>query len=287
MSLEEWRWKYIESYPEKVYSTVAIHEGLGLVGHYGALRLPLIYKGKPAGGLAICDVMVLPPFRGIKTLKKISFPTPHEAVKDGLIIGYGFPTRDTLLNPALHIGIYEMVEDVMEAVKEVKFHGDMTRYQFKLFPLDYSDAGIDRLWNECKGELSLAVVRDRRYLNWRYKNHPLFRYELWGLRKRLGSMLQGLAVLKRAEGKMRIMDYVCRLSLLDVLLRKIENYSSSVGSNELVLWVPEYLNERLTGMGFSVRPAGTSIPRTTHERTLTKNDIAGQFFYTMGDTDFL
>ncbi len=286
MTLEEWRWKYIESYPGKVYSAVALHETLGVVGHYGAVRLPLIYNGERAGGLAICDVMILPPFRGINTLKQMSCITPREAVRDGIIVGYGFPNRNTLLRPAVQLGIYEIVEDVMEAVKEVAFHTEMSRYQYKLFPMDYSDVRIDRLWNECNAELSLAVIRDRRYLNWRYKKHPFFRYELWGLRKRLGSKLQALVVLRREEGRTRIIDFVCPKSMLGVLFLKIENYSFSAGSSQLVLWFPEYLKNRMIGMGFSVRTSVTSVPRTTHEGTLAKSDIAGQFFYTMGDTDF-
>ncbi len=287
MSLDEWRWKYIESNPEKVYSTVAIDEELGVVGHYGAVRLPLIYKGRPAVGLAICDVMALPSFRGIRTLKKMSFLTPREAIRDGIIIGYGFPNKDTLLSPALHLGIYEMVEEVMEAVKEVKFHDDANRYRFKLFPLEYSDLRIERLWDRCKGKLTLAVVRDRRYLTWRYKNHPLFRYELWGMKERLGSSLIGLAVLKRERDRVLLMDFVSGKRTLLALLGKIENLAYSVGAKTLELWIPPYMGKTLTTLGFSVQIGATALPRTTEEPTLKKEDIVGHFFYTMGDTDFL
>jgi hypothetical protein len=287
MSLEEWRWKYIESNPGKVYSSVAINEELAIVGHYGAVRVPLIYKGKPAGGLAICDVMVLPPFRGIKTLKKISSLTPCEAVRDGIIVGYGFPERNALLKPALRLGIYELVEDVMECAKEVAFHDNVNRYRFKLFPLDYSDPRIDRLWDRCKKELTLAVVRDRRYLTWRYKNHPLFRYELFGLRGRIGRSLVGLAVLKRQEDRVLLVDFVSPKEHLPVLLEKIENLLHSGGAEALTLWIPPFMAEAFTSLGFLVKNGVTAIPRTTQEPTLAKKDIAGNFFYTMGDTDFL
>ena len=287
MSLGEWRWKYIESYPEKVYSAVAVHEELGVVGHYGAVRLPLIYKGKPAWGLAICDVMILPPFRGIKTLKKISCLTPREGIQDGGIIGYGFPTRDTLLRPALQLGIYELVEDVMEATKEVEFHNDIGRYRFKLFRMDYSDVRIDRLWDKCKRELSLSVVRDMTYLNWRYHNHPLFRYELWGLKERIGNNLAGLAVMKREKGRVLLVDLLSTKRTLRALFGKIENLVYAGGPGTLTLWVPPYMEKTLTDLGFSVEKSATALPRTTHEPTLQKEDIAGHFFYTMGDTDFL
>lgn len=287
MTLDEWRWKYIESYPDKVYSSVAIHKDMGIVGHYGGVRLPLIYKGNPAHGLAICDVMIYQKFRGIKTLKELSGLVPREAVKDGIIMGYGFPNRATLLTPALSLGIFEKVEDVLEGNKDVKFHNDSIRYKFKLFPVDYSDIMIDRLWESCKTDLYLAVVRDGRYLTWRYKNHPLFSYELWGLKNRMGRRLLGLAVLKREEHRVLIMDFLFAKGLLKPLFKKLENYIHSIGGKNIILWASPFMEKALSESGFSIKTAETAIPRTTHENTLTKDEMGGKFFYTMGDTDFL
>ena len=43
----------------------------------------------------------------------------------------------------------------------------------------------------------------------------------------------------------------------------------------------------LSSAGFSVKNSVTSLPRSTFKRALAKEEIAGKFFYTMGDTDFL
>jgi hypothetical protein len=285
MTIEEWRWKYKQSYPHKNYSSVAVHKDMGIIGHYGGMCFPLIYKGRPARGLAICDVMIHPRFRGIKTLRELSYLVPYEAVKDGLIIGYGFPNKDTLLKPALRLGIYEMVEDVLEGNKEVKLHNDLTRYRYKLFPLDYSDTGIDRLWESCKNNFPLSVVRDRRYLTWRYKNHPHFTYEIWGFKKRAGRSYHGLTVLRKEGNRAFLMDFLYTEGMFDALIKKLENYLYTSGIRTLILWTPPFMEKSLVELGFSTQRAITSIPRTTHEKTLTKEQIAGQFFYTMGDTD--
>lgn len=287
ITLEEWRWKYIESYPKKVYSSVAVSGEMGIVGHYGGVCLPLIYRGRPAYGLSICDVMIHPSFRGIKILRRLSSLVPSEAAKDGIIMGYGFPNKNTLMKPALSLGIYEHVEDVLEGNKEAKFHNDPIRYAFKFFPLDYSDIRIDRLWEECKADLSLAVVRDRDYLRWRYQRHPFFQYELWGLKKRWGHKLLGLTVLRREAERILVIDFLCMSDMMEILFHKIENYSFVCGKKSLTLWFPDYLQNILACLGFSIKPSCTSIPRTTHEKALTKNEMAGIFFYTMGDTDFL
>jgi len=287
MSLNEWRWKYIESYPKKIYSSVAVHEELGIVGHYGCVCLPILHESRLTRGLAICDVMINPKFRGIRTLRDLSGIPPSEAVKDGIRLGYGFPNKDTLMRPALNLGIYENIEEVIEACKEPAFHKGPVRYGFKLFPLDYTDNRIDRLWESAADNLKLAVVRDSQYLSWRYKRNPLFDYQLWGLKKRLGEELLGLAVLKKEMRRTLIMDFFFKDNLFKPLLVKLENHIHSTGTEEVKLWIPPSMEKIFSDSGFSTAPSGISIPRTTHENTLTKDDIKGRFFYTMGDTDFL
>lgn len=277
----------MESYPKKVYSSVAVHKDFGIVGHYGGVCLPLIHKSNQARGLVICDVMIHAKFRGIKTLKLLSSIMPREAVKDGIIIGYGFPNINTLLKPALSLGLYEKVEDVLEGNKDVTFNNNSTRYAFRFLPLNYSDARIDHLWGSCKSNLSLSVVRNRQYLEWRYKNHPFHHYELWGLRKRFGRRLLGIAILRKEKDRVLLIDFLSIKDMLKPLFNKVENYVYSTGMKTLSLWFPPFMEKKIIALGFSTNNAHTSIPRTTYEGFITREEMAGKFFYTMGDTDFL
>jgi hypothetical protein len=287
MSTEEWRWKYRDSYPRKVYSSVAVDDRMGIVGHYGAVCMHMVNDGVDMHGLAICDVALHPKFRGRGLLKALADPVPREAVKDGIRLGYGFPNRRSLLKPAISLGIYEKVEDVTEGKKTARFHNTPGRYLYRLVPLDYSDERIDVLWESCSRRIGLAVVRDRRYLTWRYRNHPFLRYELWGMTLRGGERLAGCAVLRRETERMLLVDFLCPREALNPLLAKIDNYASSVGASSLMLWVPPFMGSILAGFGFKTGPAGTAVPRTTMKGTMTRDEIAGRFFYTMGDTDFL
>jgi GNAT superfamily N-acetyltransferase len=286
MTIEEWRWKYTGQGNKKVYSSVAVNETNEVIAHYGGIPHRMIYHGKEIHGLSIGDVIVHPAFRGLKLFKKAAEMVPDEAVRDGFILGYGFPNERALLLPE-KLGLYEKVEYVFEAQKDVTFHNNLNRFSFKFFPLRFVDGRIDILWETAKKELKLSVVRDREYLSWRYQRHPFSSYELWGLRKRWGKRLEGIAVLRREDERMLIIDFLCPLSIIFTLSQKIENYAFTLGEKKLILWHPEYLSLRLSQMGFSIKPTGICIPRTTHEKTLTKDEMAGIFFYTMGDTDFL
>jgi hypothetical protein len=246
----------------------------------------MIYDGREMTALSIGDVMVHPKYRSLKLFKKIAILTPDKASKDGIIFGYGFPTERAFLLP-MKLNLYEKLEDVLEASKPVGFHNNANRFMFKIFPLKFDDDRIDVLWESVRKELKLAVIRDRFYLSWRYQKHSLFSYEIWGLKRRWGGRLEGLAVLRSDGARTLLIDFVCPGYLLRTLFQKVENYSYAAGKKMLVLWCPEYMRQQMTQKGFSIQPAGTTIPLSTHEGWLKKEDIGGKFFYTMGDTDFL
>ena len=42
---------------------------------------------------------------------------------------------------------------------------------------------FDRLWREASRQLRVAIIRDSRYLNWRYRNHPIYSYRALSLRR--------------------------------------------------------------------------------------------------------
>lgn len=284
MTRAEWQWKYVRG-RERVYASLAVNHLGAVIAHYGGLPQRMVHNSKEIHGMAIGDVMVHPSYRGTKLFKKIAELLPPVSALDGFTLGYGFPNERAMRLPEI-LGIYEKVENVWESVKEVRRINNTARFIYKLFPLDFEDERVDALWNSLKNWIRLAVIRDRDYLKWRYQEHPLFRYELWGVKKRFQQKLIGFAVLRREGEELLLIDFLCPLRHLVVLFQKIENYAVVSGSRKLRLWHPEYLNKRFEDLGFTVSKSGTCIPRTTHPAWLKKDEIKGHFFYTMGDTDF-
>lgn len=285
MSLAEWQWKYVIGKP-RVYASLAVNGHGAVIAHYGGMPQHMVHNGKEMYGMAIGDVMVHPSYRGTKLFKKIAELLPVVSAQDGFTLGYGFPNERAMRLPEI-LGVYEKVEDAWESVKEVKCINNPVRFIYKLFPLNFDDERIDALWDSLKKRIKLAVIRNRNYLKWRYKEHPFFTYELWGIKKRWQQKLTGFVVLRRDGENLLLIDFLCPLQQFAALFQKTENYAVVSGCKNLRLWHPEYLNERLKQLGFTVSKSATCIPRTTHPAWLKKDEIKGQFFYTMGDTDFL
>lgn len=288
MRQEEWDWKYRGGGQSVIYSVVAVSDDGRIVGHYGGMPLRMVHKGKAIKGMSLGDVMIHPRFRGIKTLKKLTHTVEEVLFEDGFLMVYGFPNDRNLTTPAEKLGLFTRVEDVYEFEKNIKFRSGWDRYAYKLFDMSFDDARIDRLWQSVEKDFCLAVVRDRRYLLWRYLRNPLYQYEIRGLRKRVSSDLSGFVVLKREDGdRLNIMDMVFVQDALSALLLKVENLASVMRKKTVCLWVPSQLQKSVENMGYHARPFGTTIPCTTRPGFLTDSDIRSCFFYTMGDTDFL
>ncbi len=286
MTLKEWQWKYRGQGNEKVCSVVLEDKENGIVGHYGGLPLKMIYDGTEVTGIQAVDTMVHPRYRSYVRFKEMYNLFMDELIKDSKIF-FGFSHERHIKLAVDRIGIYERVETVREAIKDVEFHNNPLRFLYSLHPINFEDERIDELWDIAKYQFRLAIVRNRRYLKWRYRDNPLFSYEIWGLRKRWSKKLLAVAVLRRDEGNMLIMDLIYRNGMLPILLTKVENLSHSLGMSKVFLWAPKQIHDVLRNQGFTIKPTATTLPRSTHPQTLSKEEIMEKFFYTMGDTDYL
>jgi SAM-dependent methyltransferase/organic radical activating enzyme len=288
MTLDEWQWKYRGQGNARVCSAVIEIPGEGIVGHYGGIPLRMTRGGAVIKGITACDVMIRKKHRSFTRLKKMHTLFVDELIKDSFIMFYGFPNERTLLMPSEKLQLYERIEPVNNVLKDVSFNNDSDRYLYKLFPLSFDDNRIDSLWAEVGREFRLAIIRDRAYLKWRYGESRLYRYELWGLRRRWSQKLSALAVVRNeGEGKLFIMDLVFGKRAFLPLLSKVENLACALGVKQLSFWVPGRFHETLLKKGFALVPFGATLPRSTHPLTIQKDEMAGNFFYTMGDTDFL
>lgn len=65
---------------------------------------------------------------------------------------------------------------------------------------------VDSLWMACAGSYERVVVRDYRYLDWRYQKHPLGRYAF--VRAERAGELAGILVVRTYGEQLRIVDYI-------------------------------------------------------------------------------
>lgn len=77
--------------------------------------------------------------------------------------------------------------------------------------LERFDASVDALYERCRADFGASVIRDERYLNWRFLERPGYRYHVFAVRG-AGGALRAYAVYRRADrpypGSGLIMDWL-------------------------------------------------------------------------------
>ena len=283
----EWQWKYRGKPLQDVHTVAVAQPGGEIVGHNGGLPERIMYAGRETIAVQSCDTMIRREFRGFWLMKKLMTRYGQDVVEKGFVSCHGFPTERTFLLPAERLRIIERCTDVYDAAKETTFSSGFLRFSYRLAPLTFDDARINGLWKNFLSAHRIVIVRDSDYLKWRYVEHPLFTYRFWGLTKRWGRELLGLAVTKDdGPQRMSAVDLVFRPGMLRPLLRKIENLAYSSGKHELVLWLPERYHCDLRDSGFALTRS-CALARLVRPELIGKEELASDFYFTMGDADYL
>lgn len=264
---ESWAWKYHD--PDLAGHVNILLKGAGRVlGHAGVVILPGIHEGVPAPMAQICDVMLAPDARGGAGPKG-----PYARLIQGLIdnlrtiipdgLYFGFPgERPFRLGERL--GFYRRIGPVHEYLRPAVDGGPSF---WRLSPLRWEDPRLDHLWMRHGHRPGCRIVRNRRYLGWRYARNPHHIYQLLGVWH--GWSLAGWLVIHRQGSELLVVDRLIDERSLVPVLGALGGWAKDEGAATLVWWRGDYQGpepsdvvKRDTGLIGGVMPA--SGPRFAH-----------------------
>lgn len=228
--LDWWRWFYLENpFPGEPRIMLA-WDGERVVGQYAGCPLRAALEG--AGEATVVqgvDLMVRPEYR------RVNLPADGDQVtaftdlvrwkwrarpqRPGLFVYLGRryyerfcgPDRDLMTYgyavPAWRMGQkylgYEPIETVAVLFREVGGPGFAPRPRrtagVEAAEVERFGADADRLWADLAPALRFAVVRDARYLDWRFAARPRRPYRLFLARAAADGRPRGLAVFRRGD----------------------------------------------------------------------------------------
>ena len=293
LTMEVWEWKYRLAPGGGPRMAVAQEPGGKIVAAYNVVSLPALIRGEQ-GTLGQCvDIMVHQRHRGKFMRQGVLLKTFQQfcqSYKDkGVNFLYGFPGRRHWVL-GQRTGIYQGGGQVPFFKRDARRQGLSTRlmYSFRPLPKEMLPL-VDVLWERNQGGFSTSVVRDSRYVDWRFFNNPRWSYALYLLKRRGGEEL-GWCAIKAVDGETLLVDFVVPEGLFGVLLRKVEEVALLSGNSTVSVMVPEKgrWRETLSGLGYIPKP--TDIYYTTSFMgdvpSWSREQIEG-LFYTMGDLDIL
>jgi hypothetical protein len=252
-----WKWQFKNSFTATPFVSVA-EAGAEIAAQYAVMKLPMIYKLRLTEGAISTATATDARFRGRGLFTKLAQALYEEIKKDGCQIIFGFPNKQSFHGFVSRLGWFEIgafplhlrIIDPFPFFK--KFLGDniLSNLGAKIFGIankslfrerrkvgdDYTikpcppgelPDGLEALLKESSISDRISVVRDSRYLEWRYLEKPFFTYEIYTVTKQ--GALCGYFVIYVAEKLALKTVYVMECSstndsseIYSAMLRKLD-----------------------------------------------------------------
>jgi hypothetical protein len=200
-SLAHWRWKFAANPTGRILQMLAVHATEGIVGVYGAIPVRVTCAGRRWLAAQSVDLCVRPEWlahgggSGLFPRLGRAFADRWLGTRDDQVLfTYGLPVP-AWRSGALHLG-WQNVRDWDVTFRELPPDAPPRPAPGGLAvgAVERFDAATDELFARIEPELGLATVRDHRYLNWRYADHPDRSYALFECRERATGRLRGAFV---------------------------------------------------------------------------------------------
>ena len=264
------------------------------VAHCGLIYRRALVQGRPTNVAQMADLMVAPDQRGhllrqgspFAKAVKFAFEqlgTAHNPGNPERVI-YGFPSQRSM-RLGVHLGLVLEVDKLHEISWTPQSGAQPQRLQS---PNAKLGAAIDGLWREMSRDLANAqvCVRDGRYFQSRYLEHPTQQYQVHLLTSRwLGRPLAAFA-LRQDAGRLELSDWVAPLANLNAMLDAARAVSAATGGLELFTWVGDGHVARLAASAQSTRLLEFRVPCPADVPPTHVEQLRGRWWLTPGDTDY-
>jgi len=295
-SLAHWRWKFLDN-PAGREILVAVDRDGRIAGQFASLPNRGWLAGSECRFSQLLDHMVDPALhrRGVYAALARAF---HErfVARDPRAIYFGF-NLDEIHQIEKRLYGMELLHGVCALERATGAGADGAAAGGRLVRVERVarfTSAIDPLWERCRGSHDAAIVRDARYLDWRYADCPDVGYVLVVARRRWSRRPLGLAVVRLGwphEPIAALVDWLVapgEPAAWRALVHAAVAAARAAGLGVVRAWVapgsPD--EDALAEVGFARVPSPflASVWNDGRpERPLA--DVRSRWRYTMGDTD--
>jgi hypothetical protein len=287
MSIEFWNWRFQRNPVTGPLINLA-WDGKTLASHYAVTPVILSIGGEPhLTGLSV-TTMTHPDYKGRGLFATLANDLYMSLANQDYLMVWGFPNdqihrvrvRDLAWQEVYEIPMFRLDMNIPKSVPSVS--GNITE-------LNNFDERVDVLWDTIKTDHSIAVKRDRKYLNWRFFSRPQHNYRVFGFLD--GDKLLGYVVFKRYETELDIVDILAIQEktvsielVLSVLYFCKYNHIKAVNT-----WLPVHasLHLDLEKLGFRNTHPVTYMGARLFKQSNNIPDITNirKWYFTMSDSD--
>ena len=287
--LEEWNWRYRNN-PLGDLFIYLMWDGTKLVGHYAVSPVRMKLGSTIVKTALSLDTMTHPDYVGRGIFTSLAEATYHELVRRDYAAVWGFP------NTSSHYGFRKnLAWKDLSLIPMLVLKLDQCRMPDQntasIIDVEQFDSRFDQLELEIASTLPCSVIRDARFLNWRFKANPSHQYKIIAFEN--AHQILAYAVMKLYKSPeslfVDLVDLLATPSTISVILSAVIQYARSQKAFGINTWMnvnhPFYLD--LEKSGFEpATPVTYWGVRSLRESTPDSRLYDYRSWYlTMGDSD--
>ena len=298
---ERWAWEYRDNPYGAHHISQAFDADGNLVAHYAGY--PVLFHRAGTNGderlpaLQIGDTMTARDVRhiGRGTTSLLGRTVEHFRARfEGTVtFAYGFNTATSRRFSRLFLGAKE-VEPVAFARRDVSHPWpglsvrERLRGRLRVERVTDFDARFDDLFARVRGDYSLLVTRDARYLSWRYAACPNGGYARYGVYR--GRLLVGWAIFRLLSERLvwgdALFDPTYPQAVGCLLERAAADHASATTIEGWLPPRPASWGATVAGLGFEPRPEPDDLSLMAAPGSWDpEEDFRRRLYYTKGDSD--
>ena len=327
-SEQHWQWEMLGN-PIKPVSIMLAWDGKRLISHEGANLLRVLVKGVEHLGLLIFDTMTDPEYKGLGIFTDTAKSLYDCLADKGYQFVYGFPNANVvqarvkkldwvIISPTpvyvcpIDVGpfIRQKTRNAFLGCLTSKISKPLLRVTRNFISKNYKNnieirrmekIGVwaDELWLKCREQHKLWVIRDYKYLSWRYNLRPESEYQIftaWLDGKILGYIITTMQ--SRNEGKVSfILDIMAIMDVKGVIEKLLNAVISMCMENDIsiisAMLMPASVYRKAFHKFFFIPIPERLFPQKIHfGARLLGSKISKELFYnpeswhiSWGDTD--
>lgn len=298
-TMEEWHWQFRDS-PLGNQTTVAVDEDGAIIGQYTSIPFPTWLNGKEEVTSQIVDSCVTAEYR--RSLKRegvfLSVATQYFdtfAYGHPTVLCYGYPIPNAQRIGVRFLGYVPVLTPTQQltlAVDDAKAAALEQRGQaVSIEKTERFGDGADGLWEKLKPDIGYSVVRNARFLNWRYHDHPRVDYHCFQALR--GNEVAGVMAYRIGWINERIAPVAELLTAPgDVeaqaaLLGQAARHALDEDHPRLEMWLPpsgKWFKE-LPSFGFEQEDTRFNMINRLFADWMNEEWLMDHYFFTMGDSD--
>ncbi len=303
-SLAHWYWQFRDN-PEGQQVLVATTDEGDIVGQCAGIPVRAAIGDQTYTFSQMVDHMVHPRFRrGLKkpglqiTLFLAFFQEFMGPGKCDLLYGFPIPEYERLASKLAGSRVLQSVTTLVKDLPESSGGSSprFVRWHYQIRRVERFDSSVDGLWRRCKQNLPLAIIRDSRYLNWRYAACPDRSYILLLVIDRWDGAPKALAVLRQGipgapdapiTPLMEMLVPTQDSDLAKALIAHCHSVAVAADRPQVQAWFPGYTQAHrlLRQLGYRQEPTMYNLTANFFNPEIAAEWVQSHWYYTMGDSD--